>query len=96
MYSLACEGYDGHTRRRYGGAERTVDLRSGIAVRMDDIPSYFQDQDLVSAVTFYLRYKRMGLPYGGWGETPNVLVEIVDTIEPLDRLYHPNNGLLGD
>lgn len=88
MYSLACEGYDEHTRRRYGGADRTVDLKSGVTVKMDDISSYFRDKDLVSAVIFYLRYKRMGLPYCGWGETPNILVEIVDTIEPLDRLYH--------
>ena len=62
---------------------------------MDDIPSYFVDQNLVSAVIFYLRYKRMGMPYSGWGETPNVLVEIVDTIEPLDSLYRPKVDAYG-
>lgn len=95
MYSLACEGYNENTRRHYGGADRTVDLRSGVMVRMDDIPSYFQDHDLVSAVNFFLRYKTMGLPYQGWGNNPNVLVEIVEIIEPLDRLYHPERGMFG-
>lgn len=94
MYSLVCEGYTENTRRRFGGSDRTVDLvKSGITVRMDDIPSFFSDKLLVSAVMFYLRYKRMGLPYAGWGNVPNMLVEIVDTVEPLDRLYHPRKGL---
>ncbi len=89
-----CEGYSEKTRRKFGGKDRTVDLvKSGITVKMDEIPSYFEDKSLVSAVMFYLRFKRMGLPYTGWGSNPNVLVEIVDTIEPLDRLYHPRKGL---
>lgn len=95
LYSLACEGYDEHTRRHYGGADRTVDLKSGVTVRMDDIPSYFSDKDLVSAVTFYLRYTRMGMPYAGWGDNPNLLVEIVEVLEPLDRLYHQKREMFG-
>lgn len=94
MYSLACEGYTEHTRRHYGGADRTVDLRSGVTVRFDDIPSYFRDEYLDSAVWFYLRYKSMGLPYPGWAACPNILVEIVDVLEPLDRLYHPKRDWL--
>lgn len=95
LYSLACEGYDEHTRRHYGGADRTVDLKSGVTVRMDDIPSYFRDKYLDSAVRFYLRYTKMGLPYQGWGTNPNVLVEIVEVLEPLDRLYHQKREMFG-
>lgn len=92
LYALACEGYDEHTRRHFGPPDREVALKTGEYVRMDDIPGYFRDQALVNAVLFYLRYKRMGLPYGPWGQNPNVLVEIVDVLEPLDRLYHPDKG----
>lgn len=88
------EGFTEKTKRHYGRADRTVDLRSGACVRMDEIPSYFHDSDLVSAVIFFIRYQRMGMPYQGWGTTPNVLVEIVDTLEPLDRLYHPKRPMI--
>ena len=47
------------------------------------------DEDAASAVSFFARWKRMGFPYGPWGENPNPLVEVVDLLEPLDRLYNP-------
>lgn len=94
LYSLVCEGYsEENTEHHLGGHDRTVDLRSGATVRMDDIPSMFRDRGLVSAVLFYVRYTRMGMPYQGWGSNPNILIEIVDLLAPLDRLYHPRREL---
>lgn len=32
----------------------------------------------------------MGWPYaGGWAEQPARLVEIVELLDPIDRIYHP-------
>ena len=48
-----------------------------------------EDIEALSAVQFYLRWKRMGMPYGPWGMNPNKLVEVVDLLDPLDGFYHP-------
>lgn len=48
-----------------------------------------QDIEALAAVQFYLRWKRLGLPYGSWGVNPNKLVEVVELLEPLDMFYHP-------
>lgn len=47
------------------------------------------DQDAISAINFYSHFKRLGMPYGPWGINPNILVQIVEVIGPLDDLYHP-------
>lgn len=89
LYSLWSEGYSADYRRRYGRPDRTTTLKSGVTVRLDDIPGLFKDQLALSAIRFYLRFKRMGMPYQNWAENPNALVQVVDLLEPLDSLYHP-------
>ena len=54
-----------------------------------DIVPTITDPDSLSAIGFYQRYKRMGMPYGSWALNPERLVEVVDILEPLDRFYHP-------
>lgn len=61
--------------------ERWMDAR-------DIVPS-ITDPDAISALVFYQRYKKMGMPYGSWALNPEKLVEVVDILEPLDRFYHP-------
>lgn len=75
----------------YGGPERTVVLKSGIEVRLDDIGGILEHDDLCeSAIQFYWRYRIMGWPYqGGWAAIPARLSQVVETLEPLDRIYHP-------
>ena len=66
-------------------------LKSGTEVRLDDIPSILTDDELSeSALRFYLRYRIMGWPYqGGWAVIPARLMQVVEILEPVDRLYHP-------
>jgi len=33
----------------------------------------------------------MGFPHGHWGNNPNRLVEVVDLLDPLDKIYHPRS-----
>lgn len=46
------------------------------------------NEDALSAVRFYQRYKLMGMP-DKWGYCPNRLVLIVELLAPLDDFYHP-------
>ncbi len=64
-------------------------MKSGVTVRLDDIPGYFTDRLAVSAILFYEKFKRMGMPYQNWAENPNRLVQVIDLLEPLESLYHP-------
>ena len=90
-YSLLSEGYTASYKRVYGNSERTTVLRSGYEVRLDDIAGILSDaEDACDAIAFFLRWKMMGWPYrGGWAEQPARLFEIVELLDPLDRLYHP-------
>ena len=54
-----------------------------------DIVPTITDPDVLSAIGFYQRFKRMGMPYGSWALNPERLVEVVDILEPLDNFYHP-------
>lgn len=67
-----------------------VMLKTGEWVRAAEIVGKISDEDALSAISFYQRYKRMGMPYGPWGMNPEKLVQVVDILEPLDRLYHPD------
>lgn len=64
-------------------------LKTGQWVRVHEIPAVLADMDARLALSFYMRWKRMGMPYGAWGGNPFILVEVVDVLEPLDRFYHP-------
>ncbi len=90
-YSLLSEGYTASYKRVYGNSERTTVLKSGHEVRLDDIAAILSDSgDAYDAIAFFLRWKMMGWPYrGGWAEQPARLIEIVELLDPLDRLYHP-------
>lgn len=72
-----------------GPADRVSRLKCGDWVRVHEIPGIMADEDAAAAVSFFARWKRMGFPYGPWGENPNPLVEVVDLLEPLDRFYTP-------
>ncbi|MEA4864179.1 MAG: hypothetical protein VB088_02135 [Sphaerochaeta sp.] len=90
-YSLLAEGYTASYKRVYGDPGRTTVLKSGHEVRLDDIAAILSDAgDACDAIAFFLRWKMMGWPYlGGWAEQPARLFEIVELLDPLDRLYHP-------
>lgn len=86
---MCYEGYDAGFKQVLGPDDRETELKSGIWVKRNDIPSFFQDELCTSALDFFIRWQRMGFPYGPWGENPNILVEIVETLEPIYRLYNP-------
>lgn len=88
-----CEGYTAKYKRLYGKPSRTTVLKSGVEVRLDDIPGLFTDDLAVSAIQFFMRWQTMGFPYGPWGDNPNRLVQVVDILEPLDKIYHPKQTL---
>ncbi len=66
-----------------------VMLKTEVWVKAVDIVPAITDSEALSAISFYQRYKRMGMPYGSWALNPEKLVEVVDALEPLDRFYHP-------
>lgn len=88
MYSILSEGYTA-SYSPIGGRNREVRLKTDEWVRAYEIPGMLEDIEALSAVQFYLRWKRMGMPYGPWGMNPNKLVEVVDLLNPLDGFYHP-------
>jgi hypothetical protein len=83
--------YEGYTPNyTYDGADRQVYWNKPERwIWRSEIVEAFHDSDAAQMVGFYQRFKRMGMPYGAWGDNPNRLVEIVDILEPLDRLYNP-------
>lgn len=72
-----------------GDKDREVKLKSDIWVKVHDIPELLKSVEAFSAIRFYIRWRTFGFPYGPWGLNPNVLVEVVEILDPLDRLYHP-------
>ena len=86
-YALLAEGYTAD----YDALDekRMVRLKTGEWIKASEIVSKISDEDALSAIGFYQRYKRMGMPYGSWALNPERLVEVVDILEPLDRFYHP-------
>ncbi len=88
MYSLLSEGYTA-SYSPSGGRDREVRLKTDEWVRAYEIPGMLEDIEALSAVQFYLRWKRRGMPYGPWGMNPNRLVEVIDLLDPLDGFYHP-------
>lgn len=87
LYSLLSEGY-GYDYEPSGPLDRETRLKSGIIVRVHDIPSILRDEEALDALRFYKRFKRMGMPFD-WGDCPNRMVLIVDLLAPLDESYHP-------
>ena len=88
MYSLLSEGYTA-SYSPSGGRDKEVRLKTDEWVRAYEIPGMLEDIEALSAVQFYLRWKRMGMHYGPWGMNPNRLVEVIDLLDPLDGFYHP-------
>lgn len=88
MYSLLSEGYTA-SYSPSGGRDREIRLKTDEWVKAYEIPGMLEDIEALSAVQFYLRWKRMGMPYGPWGMNPNKLVEVVELLDPLDGFYHP-------
>ena len=88
MYSLLSEGYTADFSP-VGSLDREIRLKNDIWVKAQEISGMLQDIEALAAVQFYLRWKRLGLPYGSWGVNPNKLVEVVELLEPLDMFYHP-------
>ena len=66
-----------------------VMLKTGAWIEASVIKETLQNAEALSAILFYQRWKKMGMPYGSWGINPEKLVEVVDLLEPLDRFYHP-------
>ena len=58
-------------------------------IKASEIVGKISDEDALTAIGFYQRYKRMGMPYGSWALNPERLVDVVDILEPLDSFYHP-------
>lgn len=93
LFAIVQEGYTPDYKRLYGKPDRTTILKSGDEVRLDDIPSFFEDKKAISAIMFFNRWRIMGFPYGAWGENPSILVEVVELLDPIDRLYNPRSLL---
>lgn len=72
-----------------GRESRVRTTKYGLEVKVYDIPSLMEDSEALSAVHFFFRYKRMGMPYGAWGNNPNILAEVVDLLSPIDEFYRP-------
>lgn len=85
---MRCEGYTDEYEPS-GPEDRETMLKSGVWVRVHDIPCLLRDADALSAISFFSMWQRLGMPYGPWGENPYPLVEVVDLLEPWDRFYHP-------
>lgn len=89
LLALLYEGY-GKDYEPFGDRGRQCYIeKAKIWVNVWEIPEILQDMEAVSMLEFFQRWKRMGFPYATWGESPNYLVEIVDTLDPLDRAYRP-------
>lgn len=88
LFCLCAEGY-GPDWTPSGPEDRETMLKTGLWVRVHDIPSIMADDSASTAVRFFGRWKRMGMPYGAWALNPNPLVEVVDLLEPFDRFYNP-------
>lgn len=85
MCSLLSEGYMA-SYSPSGDKDREVRLKTDSWVKAYEIPEMIKN---LEAIEFYLRWKRMGMPYGPWGMNPNKLVEVVELLDPLDGFYHP-------
>ena len=66
-----------------------VMLKTEKWLKAEEIVPTITNREALSAIGFYQRWKKMGMPYGSWGINPEKLVEVVDLLEPLDRFYHP-------
>ena len=88
MYSLLSEGYTA-SYSPSGDRDREVRLKTDSWVKAYEIPEMLKNLEAIEAIEFYLRWKRMGMPYGPWGMNPNKLVEVVELLDPLDGFYHP-------
>lgn len=73
----------------FGNSDRTITLKSNIEIKLDEIPNYFKDEEALKALAYFQRWQRIGLPYANWADCPNWYVELVDMLQPLDRLYNP-------
>lgn len=62
----------------------------------EEIKSACCDREAMSAVTFFMRYKRYGLPFFGknWAEMPNNTIEILDVLENVHMIYNPPQRLI--
>ena len=59
-----------------------------------EIKSVKDDPELIEYIIAYRTLKRMGLPYpGGFASQPAWVVELMETLGPLDDLYHPSMRL---
>lgn len=91
---MICEGYNAQYKRKYGFCDRTLELKNKDLVELDSIAEILNDEFAASSFLFYQKWKRQGYPYaGGWAEIPAKLVEIIDLLEPLDQLYHPDQRM---
>lgn len=64
-------------------------MKNGLEVKVYDIPGILKNEEAMTAIRFFFRWKRMGMPYGSWGMNPNILAEVVDILAPVDEYYRP-------
>ena len=72
-----------------GKKNRVRTLKNGLECNVYDIPAIMQNEEALEAVRFFFRWKRLGLPYGDWGNNPNILIELVELLAPIDEFYRP-------
>ena len=63
-------------------------LKSGVRVKACDIPGLFADQELRMDLASYRRWVLLGFGRQ-WADIPNRFVQVVETLKPVDDLYHP-------
>lgn len=83
MYNLLLEEYT-TDYVPLGSPDRTIFLKSGLAISANEIIDSLHDLDAYKALVTYGRYKRYGLPFGPFGQNPNKLIEAFDL---LDQVY---------
>lgn len=68
--------------------DRVIALKSGLEIKRSDIKEALKDQDAISMINFYLRYKKFGLPHpNGFANQINKHIEVIEVLERLDNIY---------
>lgn len=88
------EGYSADYRQQFGSADRTTILKSGIEVKLSEVPDYFNDKQAVADILSYYRWKKLGFPKADYEECDNRYIELVDCLKDYDDLYHPQKSTI--
>lgn len=87
------EGYDADYEPQFGNAEREVALKSGIFVRLSDVPLILKDGEMIGFYSYYRRFRKFGFHRANWGEVDNITVEAMEIFTDLQEIYFPERSI---